>query len=153
MIRRIAGFLISILIHIIILSLLIIHVKLPSLNTPKSVVKSENIEITFIPLKKDSLATTVNSVSGKFSTPIDPEICKGKDGSYVGVGLTYMGDSRITSVPAFYPAYKAGIRVGDKFLDFDDVNDGYVSITVKRNFDILKFHIKTEKICYRGLDN
>ena len=147
MIKRIIGIITSISIHLIVFLLLMRHFPLLNVNTTKAQSKTGEVEVTFIPSNQSDI-TVFNSKSGKFSASIDQEICKDKDKNYIGIGLTY-ASSKVISVPIFYPAYKAGIRVDDVFLDFKDTKDGYVEVIVKREFDVLKFRIKTEKICYK----
>ena len=69
---------------------------------------------------------------------------------YIGIGLLYnFGSQLIYEVPKTYPAYKAGIRVGDYLVNpFEEIKNGYITINIIRGYEKLHFYIKAEKICY-----
>jgi len=80
----------------------------------------------------------------------DEVVCEGKDSSYLGIGLLFqLGTGVVSFVPKQYPAYKAGIRVGDMMVDpWVTEVDGYMDIEVVRGYQHLKFHVKMDTICY-----
>ena len=85
----------------------------------------------------------------------DEVICSNKDNTYVGVGLIIQpGSDTVVSAPEQYPAYIAGMRVGDFIIDpfFVNIINGYLDFDVRRGIEILQFHIKVENICYKTLD-
>lgn len=72
--------------------------------------------------------------------------------TYIGVGFVYdMNTGLIIQAPPHLPAYQAGIRIGDAFLDYDldtPIVDGYRIIRVQRYDSILVFKIKVKRICH-----
>jgi hypothetical protein len=82
----------------------------------------------------------------------DPELCRSVDGkTYVGIGIKF--DPwlyKITRAPEQYPAYIAGMRVGDALVNpyASADENGYIDMDVFRGEQRISFHIKREKICY-----
>jgi hypothetical protein len=116
------------------------------------------VEITLLPLKpkladvaNDVLEISKNEIpSPKYKT--DARICTNKDKHYFGVGFIWNpGSNRVTHAPEDYPAYKAGMRVGDFVVNPDnDFNDGYIDLyIVRERGQQLHFHIKGDNICYQ----
>jgi C-terminal processing protease CtpA/Prc len=71
--------------------------------------------------------------------------------TYVGIGLQFNLDQAVTVAPESYPAYKAGIRVGDQVLnpDFEPDADGYDVVDFTRHGKHHRLRIKTQWICLR----
>jgi predicted metalloprotease with PDZ domain len=83
------------------------------------------------------------------SYPTDPHICSSKDKSYRGVGIIYSyGSNMIVHAPEYYPAYKAGLRLGDFIVNETTEVNGYIDFDVRRGYTKLFFHIKLDNICY-----
>lgn len=80
----------------------------------------------------------------------DPRICQAANEQYEGIGIIYSPwTSLVLSAPAEYPAYKAGMRVGDMLVDLKpDVVDGWLTHEVVRHDKRFKFRIHTDKICF-----
>ena len=77
------------------------------------------------------------------------EDCTAEKSSYVGIGIVYnFPGPKIVQAPSQYPAAKAGIQIGD-VLGKSTTKDGYMDVEINRNGEILKFHIKTQPICYQ----
>ena len=78
-----------------------------------------------------------------------PNCLDGK--AYRGIGMQYDPDEVVTVVPSSYPAYKAGIRLGDEILnpDFQPDADGYDLVDFKRHGKQRSLRIKTQWICLR----
>jgi hypothetical protein len=119
---------------------------------------SENIRIELIetrPLTPPTPDSTPIDKHGKKVYRRDEVICSNKDNTYVGAGLMIQpGSDTVVAAPEQYPAYIAGMRVGDFIIDpfFTNIVDGYLDFDVRRGTEILKFHIKVENICYKTLD-
>lgn len=82
----------------------------------------------------------------------DEIMCAGKDNTYTGVGIMIQpGSDTIIKAPEQYPAYRAGMRVGDFIIDpFGvDIVDGYMDFRIMRHTEVIQFHIKVENICYK----
>jgi len=147
----------SILIHAAVLSLLV-FTKLPPpppKNNQESKLNNLRIEI----LSKNSYtASNVSADIDKYGKKVfkrDEVICANKDNTYLGVGLMIQpGTDRIVSAPKQYPAYIAGMRVGDFIVDpfSTKVVDGYIDFDVRRGIQILQFHVKAKNICYKTPD-
>ena len=77
------------------------------------------------------------------------ECLQGK--TYVGIGLQFNMDRIVTVAPESYPAYKAGIRLGDEVLnrDFEPDGDGYDIVDFTRHGRRHRLRIKTQWICLR----
>lgn len=119
----------------------------------------ENVHVELIETKQPATHPPVDQTPvdkhGKKIYRRDEVICSGKDNTYVGVGIMIQpGSDTVTSAPEQYPAYMAGMRVGDFILDpfSTQIVDGYIDFDVRRNTDILKFHIKVDNICYKTVD-
>ena len=132
-------------------------------NAPENVISAELLPPETESATEDKKQQTIRMLKGDIyykddTTPtldeVDAEICNGKSDTYVGAGIIIQpGSDLVTSAPPQYPAYKAGIRVGDKLIDpfgSDVMPDGYIDFTVLRNNELIKFHIKAEKICYKN---
>lgn len=83
--------------------------------------------------------------------PLDSLICGDKIKSYRGAGLLYSTFTNLVSyAPEYYPAYKSGIRVGDKLLNpgaFANAN-GIMTLYIDRDGKILTFDVPVAEICY-----
>lgn len=98
----------------------------------------------------DESTTTTNGV-GTLTTE-EKVFCSDKDKRYKGIGITYYVKQRVVlSAPQSYPAYKAGVRVGDGVIDPGYVpnKDGTVDVIVTRDEKELHFVIMPGEICYK----
>lgn len=144
------GLVCSILIHILpLLFLISLAVPKGEGNNPK---QENTVRVTLLPLKKENFPQQqqVGKTGKENQITVDEKICKDKDPSYEGVGFEYdPGTGIINNVPEFYPAYKAGVRLGD-FLPMPYIipKNGYLDFFVIRGYQKIYFHVKTEKICY-----
>lgn len=129
----------------------------PIAETKKDTVK--RMEVRLLP-KEQALDTPVTmttkdpKASPKKSYPTDSIICSGKDKNYKGIGVIY---NPVTGViffaPTYYPAYQAGLRVGDMILSPEaPYTDEYVDIQyVRPNGDDMRqsiVRIKPDNICF-----
>ncbi len=71
--------------------------------------------------------------------------------AYLGIGIQYDLNDLVIVAPESYPAYKAGIRLGDEVLnpDFEPDADGYEIVEFKREGKHHWRRIKTQRICLR----
>jgi hypothetical protein len=90
---------------------------------------------------------------GTFGSP-DPEICKLGGQHYEGIGILHsFGTEIVISAPAEYPAYRAGIRVGDTVMELYKIPGAkakYVKVHRSGVPDPLEFMIPMEEICFDG---
>lgn len=103
-----------------------------------------------IPLSpKEAPPPVINDQPGINGAP-DPRICSSKDQEYRGIGIIHSFVTQIVeSAPAEYPAYKAGIRVGDQIMEIYRLpGTQYMMVYVNRDRKSLKFKVKMEKICF-----
>jgi len=136
----------SILIHLVVVFPLF-NKNIPPDQKPVTYNNFRSVEL--IPIKV-TLEINIKD-GGRVKNKIDSKICDGKDNTYTGIGIVYrFGSNIITHAPESYPAYIAGIRVGDMVVnDGFDLIKGYADIEVKRGNELLKFHIKADRICYQ----
>ena len=153
---KIAGLTFSIILHLFFLFLFLPLAPVnsspdPALNVTKK--ESTPIEVKLIPIVKPPIdPETKLSEKGKaVSYPVDDKICDGKDKTYKGVGIIYNpGTNIITHVPEYYPAYIAGLRVGDYILNPNSpVLNDYINFEILRQREHLHFRIKTDNICFQ----
>lgn len=86
----------------------------------------------------------------------DSRVCKDKSSTYMGVGLLYSETTlEVTHAPEYYPAYKSGIRVGDKLLNphADIDSQGFITLYVLRFGKQITFRSKAEKICFTNKED
>jgi hypothetical protein len=146
------GAALSILLH---LSLLIYFIdfqeKYPKVEPIPDAALPLPVEVRLLPYSDPSIGE-IKPDEGleKIKYPSDGRICNGKDKFYKGIGIIYNpGSFVIIYAPEYYPAYKAGLRIGDRIVDPDIPEiDGYVDIEINRGYSIEQFHIKTDNICF-----
>lgn len=80
----------------------------------------------------------------------DKTVCESKHPSYEGIGIVHqLGTSMIIMAPEQYPAYQAGIRVGDMIVEMYKIpNSNLMFVEVNRHGVNLSFKVKRQKICY-----
>jgi hypothetical protein len=82
-------------------------------------------------------------------------VCTGKDENYKGIGIIVnpaLDSGLIIEAPPFYPAYKAGMRVGDRIYDpykAPDAGGVYHYLIQRPDFSRVVIHVRKEKICFR----
>jgi hypothetical protein len=71
--------------------------------------------------------------------------------SYRGIGLQFDLDRVVTAAPRSYPAFQAGIRLGDIILnpDFEPNVDGYDIVNFTRLGKHRRLRVMTRWICLR----
>lgn len=77
--------------------------------------------------------------------------CSATEDFYYGVGiLSITGTGIIVQAPPTYPAYRAGVRVGDQLVEFHNVpgSEGIVYLTIIRDGAVKKFRMQKENICF-----
>lgn len=168
---KIIGMIFSILIHLLIVFLILFRLPMYDQRVPLPETKSTVITLKIIDPERKKIPAiktdkpipkiSENSISApeekieveekKVKYETDAIICKGKDKDYVGVGFVWQpGTNMITRVPMGLPAYNAGIREGDFFVDAGEMSPaGYIVFYIKRRYEFLTFRIKAEKICFQ----
>jgi hypothetical protein len=139
------GLICSLLLHIGIL----FYIVFPEVPMPPPINKSKSLMVRLIPNEKiqKNLKTLKENTKPDFkSYPSDITICAGEDKNYKGIGITFAVQI-IKYAPEYYPAYKAGIRVGDQILYLKEFDD-FIDIAIARGYNRLYFHIKKDNICY-----
>ncbi len=153
----------SILLHFIILFAVLPDKKTDSQTKPPENTISAELLSPDTPSDEDKKEQTIRMLKGDIYyraddkpaiDKVDAAMCDGKDNTYIGAGIMIQpGTDLVTSAPPQYPAYKSGIRVGDKLVDpfgSDVMPDGYIDFTVLRGTELITFHIKAENICYKN---
>ena len=105
--------------------------------------------IKLIPESEDNSIST-NDGEGK---NLNSGLHKECQYSYEGVGILYgsMVDEIYHILPS-YPADLAGLQIGDILINAGAIpKDGYLDLVINRKGNILKFHIKTRKICFEDM--
>ena len=112
--------------------------------------ESKSLTVRLIPKEQSPDKTEIlKGNKSALSYPTDTKICSLEDKSYKGVGVIFSPSTKIVIyVTEYYPAYKAGMRVGDSILNDMKETDGYIDFEVRRAYTTLFFHIKTDNICY-----
>ena len=113
--------------------------------------KEIEIDVKLIPTKpKINENQNKIDLALKLSYPADPEFCTEKDKTYLGIGLLKsFGSDLIIYIPKPFPAYKAGLRLGDFILNPDaEIIDGYLDYDIMRYDKKMHFHIKVDNICF-----
>lgn len=110
----------------------------------------KNIEVTIVTQPKKGASVKKQNNSKKSAGVKD---CKGK-AWYGGIGVEHnYSDSSITRVVPGYPAYNAGIKVGDVFVNLDTTTiigevGTNIHFTMKRTDGSYKmYNLVREKIC------
>lgn len=149
----ILAILVSLIIHAIFLFTLSTTLTPPPPPPPPPA--RDNIKVKLVesaPLNYVQQDTTTVDEYGKKVYKRDEKMCAGLDNTYLGIGIMIQpGSDTVIAAPPQYPAYKAGMRIGDYIVNPWGVVivDGYLDYDVRRSTEILKFHVKVENICYK----
>lgn len=145
------SIIVSLLIHIAALFLIMLQ---PASTSPTPPAKQQ--QESFLSVELAPLPTPTNySASlqpGTHGYKYDKEVCKDENSTYAGAGiLIEIGPDLITKAPPQYPAYKAGMRVGDFIMNPLSVNvvNGYMDFRVLRHTTYMEFHVQADHICYQ----
>jgi hypothetical protein len=119
----------------------VIFVALWSARMPLPVTPMAPLKLLDLTLPKNN--TLLDSEEGA------PPCADGK--SYWGIGMQFNLNNIVINAPESYPAYHAGIRVGDVVTDRDIHPDeqGYETVEFTRRGKLHRLRIKTEWICLR----
>lgn len=150
--KRTVGIIGTLIIHLALPVYLLWPTKMYPVVPPSTSTTEHVVEVKLLPMTAAEEAITVGDGPGINGAP-DPRICAGKHKTYTGIGIIHgMGSLRIDSAPATYPAYRAGLRVGDQIVEIykEDGNSPYMRVQVLRDGRHFKFRIKMEQICYDG---
>jgi hypothetical protein len=151
--KRIIALIISVLIHLVIIFFILSYFS----NKNSQIKPKDNlVEVTFVTKPKtyeEKLLTIRKEQSKQFNKQEKTkfiEKCDNKH-SYIGIGIQFFPDGRISDVAKGYAADRAGLKVGDRIIDsmnYHRVGD-YEYISVIRNFRKITFKIKVERICIK----
>jgi len=147
--KRFIGIVGTVLIHIIVPIYLLwprVLPKPPPPPPPKD--EPKPVEVRLLP-RSQATETKAGPEPGVDGSP-DPKICANRDPSYEGIGIIHsFGTDLILSAPAAYPAYKAGLRVGDMIVELYRIEGTkFMFVHVNRHGKHLKFRIPVEQICF-----
>lgn len=136
----------SLLLHIVIVLLALTVI---DDRVIKHVAARKTIDIVLLPPPNDIVLTNANG-TGQKAYPYSKIYCEHNNREYRGVGIIINFEtSMILDAPVYYPAYKAGLRIGDFIIESPPVtNDGYADFEIIRGYDKLRFHIKVDNICF-----
>jgi membrane-associated protease RseP (regulator of RpoE activity) len=144
------------LIHIAIIALLIALAILPKHGKGdkegKGDGKYKQKDTKFIEANESkTFEVTLQSNSAKKKADEKEVKCVGQ--WYGGVGLQNDFTDMIVEIAPFYPAYKAGLRLGDILITPPNTLRGdpgtIIDVTVKRGEDFMTFRVTRGKICYQ----
>lgn len=148
---RSVSFITSALIHALVIFALFSPHKRGENNTQEKKNEANFVHVRLIPRTDSKVSERPVSMGTGMGTIIISSPCTGTGNLYDGVGLYYMAATGlITQVPKEYPAYRNGVRIGDRVLNnmFTDTVDGYLLFDVERYGQYISFRIKKEKICF-----
>lgn len=151
--KRMVGLVCSTIVHMSLLIYLIFPIVTPPPPPPPPAEdEPKPVSVRLIPREQPSKDTDVlKGNKDALSYPTDPQICSAKDKMYRGVGIIHtFGSNMVVYAPEYYPAYKAGMRVGDFIVNDTKEVDGYIDFEVRRGYTALFFHIKSDNICYNN---
>lgn len=155
--EKITGIVASFMLHLFLFLYLFLPPVLHKRNTASNL-EENKVEVQLlsdpkvsrntITIPKSELGLTMPS---EISEDIIP--CKDKASTYQGIGVLYYGPvNAVYKAPEQYPAYRAGIRVGDQLLNpGEEVINGYVDVYIQRGYEKLRFHIKIGTICFEEM--
>lgn len=86
-------------------------------------------------------------------TQNEMHLCADNDKTYMGAGFTFTPfNGEIIDAPSYYPAYKAGIRIGDVLLNTDAKIDskGFISFNILRDHFTHVYLVRADKICFQS---
>ena len=95
---------------------------------------------------------TIHSEEGENGNGGGDKNCSADEDFYFGIGMVHMPfTGEVIEVPESYPAFKAGIRQGDKVVDFYNLpgGDGIIHVTFQRGQVQKSLRIRKEKICFK----
>jgi hypothetical protein len=148
--QRRFGFIGSILLHGSIV-LYLLWPRAQQVPPPKPLPQASEETTT---VKLMSVADSDKAIAlGNQAGGIDPEICADRDQRYIGIGITFgFGTNLVLTAPPQYPAYRAGIRVGDMLEDPWAITNtpAWITVKVTRHDKKLSFRVKPSDICFRS---
>ena len=106
---------------------------------------------TFTDAAKDDGTVEILS-EGEVEVPAKQEVKKDCKESFGGIGIQMGLYGEVVEVPEWYPAYKAGIRLGDVVLNNESIRGEpgtFVAVRIIRDNQELTFIIKRDIICYK----
>lgn len=156
--NRTIGFIATLLLHA---SLMVFWIHRAGSAPEASASTKHEVEVTLLPPQ-----STVTTMPGKDSKPL-PIVedglsaltgvpgsavvaCTATNKKYHGIGIVYNPFTGIVlQAPTAYPAYKAGIRVGDRAFMFIPSEDGHLLVDLQRlNGDRFSVYILPVTICF-----
>jgi len=117
---------------------------------PPSAAAEQRVSVNLLPPPSPAAHLSAEGPNPGGGTPSDP--CPAEK-QYEGIGILWMPGTRlIVKAPPGYPAYRAGIRVGDMLVNPDELypRGNILEIDVFRHTTRLTFKVKLEKICFDG---
>lgn len=156
--NRTIGLAATVLLHAL---LLVFWIHRPASGTPPPAGKANEVEVTLLP--PTSSFTAMPAVAKPEPVLADGEpmpptgvpgqavvACNEKHKKYQGIGIVYNPFTGIVlQAPTAYPAYKAGIRAGDRALMFMPSEDGHLLVDMQRKSgERFSVYIKPLSICY-----
>lgn len=147
---KLVGVAASLLIHGMVLFVSFAHPKGENNKAEKKVDAQTFMHVKIIP-KLDKQAESPAAHGNGKGAMVLGKMCDANGSTYDGVGLYYQAATGlITQVPEEYPAYRNGVRLGDRVIgnEFTSTDDGYLIFSVERYGQYIYFRIKKEKICF-----
>jgi len=149
---RLVGVIGAVLIHLTVVAPLLIPSCTPPVTPPPppTAEHEETIVQLYIVSQKDEPQPPQNGDKGQWTGDDCPDVKK----IYEGVGIIYdPGTGRVLQAPPSLPAYKAGVRVGDVFVNpypggSNGIRDGIAEFDFFRSAERFTVRIPTEKICF-----
>lgn len=146
--RRTVGIAGSVSLHLALLALVLIHSREP--ESLKGGLSPEDPEASaLVSILSRPVPALVPPQDGRGAMAMQ---CPSGTKVIFETGFIYDSESgEVVEAPEYMPAYKAGIRLGDVFLNrgVKPDTEGYMTLQFFRDGGLTVFHVKAVLICYR----
>ena len=143
----------SIIIHLLLAFILYFDIKTQREKLPAYQFQQGGAVTLLPPVENEPILIAKQEEEGNGHDYFSVDNCAA-DRQYDGIGIIFDPyDFKITEAPTSYPAYRAGIRVGDVIMrPYSTIAvQGVMDVDIEKpNGKVVKYRIKTTRICYRG---
>lgn len=144
--KKVFAIIFSLLLHLSLI-LLAIHSSKHKLHNKVST----SVSVQLLELEIIKTSSSVSGLGDGNTIPNIERICSPNSKSYIGAGFLYSSSTYLVIyIPETYPAYLAGLRLGDMIMNpFVDPVNGYFEFDILRHYQHMHFSVKADKICFK----